>query len=82
MQTSNLNIPVSGSSALVPVGLVNSRVNQIDANSEGGGDSMIESLKKQKCGNISNARSAAAMRAAPVGHNESLKCALSGLREA
>jgi hypothetical protein len=59
-QTPNLNIPIGGSSALVPAGLVNSRVNQLDAGANSDGSSMIETLKKQKRGNNLNARSAAA----------------------
>jgi hypothetical protein len=45
--TPDLNIPLS-SNAIVLVGLVNSRVNQIDGGSKNSGGSMIEKLKKQK----------------------------------
>jgi len=62
--TPDLNIPVDGSSALVPAGLVSSRVNQMDPGAESGG-SMIETLKKQKRGANNNARSAAAAESSP-----------------
>lgn len=65
-QTPDLNIPLQGSSAIVPVGLVNSRVNQIDGSAEHGSDNMIETLKKQKRGDFSqNATSAAAAKGSP-----------------
>lgn len=64
-QTPNLNLPSGGSSTLVPVGLVNSRVNQLDNNADSGGSSMIETLKKQKRGNSQNARSTAAATGSP-----------------
>ena len=46
MQTLDLNIPVDASNAIVPVGIVNSRVNQLDGAAENSGKSMIEILKK------------------------------------
>jgi hypothetical protein len=64
-QTPDLNIPVDGSSAIVPVGLVNSMVNQLDGGTDNSGDSMIETLKKQKRGNTHIARSAAAASSSP-----------------
>lgn len=66
VQTPNLHIPLDGSHAIVPVGLVNSRVNQLDASAEQSGESMIEILKKQKRGNTTpNATSAAATPHSP-----------------
>lgn len=66
IQTLDLNIPLAGSSAIVPVGLVNSRVNQLDASMDSSGDSIIEKLKKQKrSNNTQNARSAATARGSP-----------------
>jgi hypothetical protein len=56
--TLDLNIPIGESTALVPTGRVTSMVNHLDARSESGGASMIERLKKQKCGSTSNSRSA------------------------
>jgi hypothetical protein len=56
--TLDLNIPIGESTALVPAGRVTSMVNHLDASSESGGASMIERLKKQKCGSTSNSRSA------------------------
>lgn len=64
-QTPDLNIPAGESNALVPVGLVTSRVNQLDASSESGGESMIETLKKQKCVSTQNEISAAAAKGGP-----------------
>jgi hypothetical protein len=49
-QTPDLNIPLQISNAIVPVGLVNSCVNQLDVSAESSGGSMIETLKKQKRG--------------------------------
>jgi hypothetical protein len=65
MQTPYLNIPLGGSNALVLVGLVNSRVNQLDSGAETSGDSMVETLKKQRRGTTPNARSAAAVSDSP-----------------
>jgi len=65
-QTPDLNIPLAGCTALVPSGLVSSWVSQMDGGSENSGGSMIETLKKQKRGNITlNARLAAATRDSP-----------------
>lgn len=44
--TPDLNLPAGASNAIVPVGLVNSRVNQIDGSSDGGGGSAEEVAKK------------------------------------
>lgn len=64
--TPDLNLPVMDSSAIVPVGRVCSRVNQFDGGSENSGESMIETLKKQRRGNNNqNARSAAAAIGSP-----------------
>lgn len=60
-QTPDLNIPLTGSNAIVPIGLVKSRVSQLDGGSESSGGSMIETLTKQKRSDTNqNARSAAA----------------------
>jgi len=64
--TPDLNIPLMGSSAIVPVGIVNSRINKLDGGTDGGADSsdgsMIETLKSRKRGNTKqNARSAGAV---------------------
>jgi len=64
-QTPDLNIPLMGSNTIVPVGIVNSRINQLDGGVDGGadsgGESMIETLKRQKRGNTKQtARSAGA----------------------
>ena len=64
-QTPDLNIPLTGSNAIVPVGLVNSRINQLDGGTDGdadsSGESMIETLKRQKRGTTKqNAKSAGA----------------------
>lgn len=64
-QTPDLNIPLAGSSAIVPAGLVNSRVSQLDASGDNSGGSMIETLKKQKRGTTQNARSAATACGSP-----------------
>jgi hypothetical protein len=64
-QTPNLNIPLDGANAIVPVGLVNSRINQLDASGDSGGDCMIEQLKKQKRGRSQSVRSAAAVEDSP-----------------
>jgi hypothetical protein len=65
-QTPDLNIPVGESNAIVPVGLVNSRVNQMDGAAENSGGSMIETLKKQKRGTTNqNAISAGAAGSGP-----------------
>ena len=62
----DLNIPLEGSSAIVPVGLVNARVTQLDVSTDNtSGDSMIETLKKQRRGSNQNARSAAAVSNSP-----------------
>lgn len=66
MQTPDLNAPALGPNVIVPVSLVNSRVNQLDASPENSGGSLIETLKKQKRGSFSqNARSAAAVSSSP-----------------
>jgi preprotein translocase subunit SecF len=64
-QTPNLNIPIGGLSAIVLVGVVNSRVNQLDMSADCSGGSMIEMLKKQKRSNTQNARSAATVSDSP-----------------
>lgn len=64
-QTLELNIPLEGSTAIVPIGLVNSRVSQLGGNEESSGGSMIETLKKQKHGTNQIARSAAAAVSSP-----------------
>ena len=64
-QTPDLNLPVDPASAIIPSGLVNSRVQELGGNSESNGESMIETLKKQRM-------------AAPAGHNENLKPELPG----
>lgn len=65
-QTPDLNIPLGASSALVPAGLVNSRVSQLDAGADSGGSSMLETLKKQKRGtNNNNAGSVAVAESIP-----------------
>jgi hypothetical protein len=66
LQTLDLNALAEASNAIVPVGLVNSRVSQQDGGSENSGVSMVEKLKKQKIGTTSqNARSAAAASGSP-----------------
>ena len=61
VQTPDLNLSVEGSSAIVPVGLVNLRVSQLDGATEDSGESLIEKLKKQKRSSfVKNARSTAA----------------------
>jgi hypothetical protein len=66
VQTPVLNFPLAGSNAIVPVGLVTSRIGQLDGSVEHSGDSMIETLKKQKRGNSTqNATSAAAASDSP-----------------
>jgi hypothetical protein len=64
-QTPDLNVPLMGSSAIVPVGLVNSMVNQLDGGSESSGGSMIETLKKQRRISNQHARSAVAANDSP-----------------
>lgn len=63
--TPDLNLPVVEPNAIVPIGLVHARVNQMDSSSESAGDSMIETLKKQKRVTPQNARSAAAASDSP-----------------
>ena len=65
-QTPDLNVPLEGSNAIVPVGLVNSRVSQLDVSADNTSDgSMIETLKKQRRGSAQNARSATAVSDSP-----------------
>lgn len=64
-QTHDLNIPLATSNAIVPVGLVSSRVNQLGSGSESGGSSMTGTLKKQKRGFNPSERSAAAAPGSP-----------------
>ena len=77
-QTLDLNIPLAGSNAIVPIGLVNSRVSQLDANVDSSSDSMIETLKKQKRGYTPNARLAVAASSSPVGRHENIMPELLG----
>lgn len=63
-QNPDLNIPAT-SNAIVPAGLVNSRVNQLDASADSDGGSMTETLKKQKRGTTQTARSAATVEDSP-----------------
>jgi hypothetical protein len=64
--TPDLNLPPEGSKAIVPVGLVNSRVSQLGGGSESSTGSLEETIKKQRRGNSSqNARSAVAARGSP-----------------
>ena len=64
-QTPDLNLPLGASHALVPVGTVSTRVNQLDGGGELNGDSMIETLKKQRRGTSHNTGSAAAASGSP-----------------
>jgi hypothetical protein len=48
MLTPDLNIPAMGLNAIVPVGLVNSRVHQLGGGSESSGGSLEETTKKKK----------------------------------
>lgn len=63
-QTLDLNLP-PGTNAIVPAGLVSSRVNQLDASGDSSGGSMIETLKKQKRNMTQHERSAAAVDGSP-----------------
>jgi hypothetical protein len=64
--TLDLNIPLSSSNAIVPVGLVNARVQQMDEDVDSSGGSMIETLKKQKRGTTNQkAKSAGAASSSP-----------------
>ncbi|XP_021321277.1 uncharacterized protein LOC8064944 [Sorghum bicolor] len=66
LQTPDLNVPVNNTSAIVPVGLVISRVSQLDGDTESSGGSLEETVKKQKRGGSSNiARSAMAAGSSP-----------------
>lgn len=47
-QPLDLNLPMEPTTAIVPIGLVESHVNQLDASSDCSGDSMIETLKRQE----------------------------------
>lgn len=49
-QTLDLNVPAGESNAIILVGRVSERVNQLDATTENGRGSMIEILKRQKRG--------------------------------
>ena len=53
LQTPDLNVPV-GSNDIVPIGLVNSRVFQLDSGAESTGGSLEETLKKQRRGSLTN----------------------------
>lgn len=64
-QTPDLNILLDGSNAIVPAGLVNSRVSLLDSSGDGEGGSMIETLKKQKRSTNQIARSAAVVKDSP-----------------
>lgn len=64
-QTPDLNIPLNVSNVIVSVGLVSSRVNQMSSGSGVRSDSMLETLKKQKCGENPNSGSAAAASGSP-----------------
>jgi hypothetical protein len=63
--TPDLNIPLEPSNAIVPTGLVNSRLSQLDGSGEHSGGSMIETMKKQRRGYTKIARSAAAAESSP-----------------
>jgi hypothetical protein len=66
LMTLDLNIPLSSSNAIVPVGLVNARVQQMDGDVDNSGGSMIETLKKQKRGTTNQkAKSAGAASSSP-----------------
>jgi hypothetical protein len=63
VQTMDLNIPATGSNAIIPI---NSRVSQLDGDSQSSGGSLREAIKKQRRGSIShNARSTSAMDRSP-----------------
>ena len=58
----DLNLPIMDTTALVPAGLVSSRVNQLAGTRDGNEDGQTEVPKKQKCStNSDDARSAAAV---------------------
>lgn len=65
-QTPDLNLPVNASHAIVSVGLVNSRVNQLDGASDTSSGDLEEISKKQCRGSLTqNMRSAAAAKGSP-----------------
>lgn len=65
MHTPDLNEPAA-SNAIIPAGLVNSRVNQLDSGSESSGGGKEDNLKKQRRGSLThNAGSVAAVRGSP-----------------
>ena len=65
METPDLNLPVIDTSALVPAGLVNERVNQLARSADGRGVNASEEIpKKQK---RSNTNSEARLEAAASG---------------
>jgi hypothetical protein len=65
LHTPDLNVPAV-SNAIVPIGLVNSRVSQLDTGTESSSGSLEENLKKQRRGSLTNiARSAAAASDSP-----------------
>lgn len=65
LRTPDLNEPV-GSHAIVPAGLVNSRVSQLDTGTESSSGSLEETLKKQRRGSLSHTdRSAGAAKDSP-----------------
>jgi hypothetical protein len=65
LHTPDLNEPAV-SNAIVPIGLVNSRVSQLDTGTESSSGSLEENLKKQRRGSLTNiARSAAAASDSP-----------------
>lgn len=51
VQTTDLNIPATGSNAIIPI---NSRVSQLDGDSQSSGGSLREAIKKQRRGSISH----------------------------
>lgn len=64
-QMPDLNMPAGASNAIVPAGLVSSRVSQLGAGADNSGASMIETLKKQRRGSNTSEGSAAAAVGSP-----------------
>jgi hypothetical protein len=79
--TPDLNLPVIDTSALVPTGLVMSKVQEIAKNVDGAALSALEELmKKQKRSSKNKMQGWRRLRAAaPAEHNESLEFELPGL---
>ena len=78
VQTPDLNFPAAGSQAIIPIGLVNSRVSQLGGGSESSWGSLEETKKKQRRGSTTTQDRRRLRMTAPAWRHENVVSELLG----